>query len=314
MPAKSPIDYAKAIMRKPVQRMRQILRQRDLKTNLKSVSRDQLTQDLETLNLPRGAVVLVHSALKQLGYVEGGPQTVIDALSTVVIERRGGTLVLPTFSIEGTMVNTLSLGRPFDVAATPSNLGAIPEIFRRTKGVRRSVHPTHSFAALGDKADWIVGEHHLCGSNFGPGSPMARVLEAGGHLMGLGTTLGPVTFYHCLEDIEPNFPRPVYAADRLFEIECRDGGGNWHRLRLPAHAPEYSATRIDRPESTAIRAFVTKELEQYANLKWFSIGSGKGWVIPAQDMYAELRRMMQAGITIYTTDAELAALFGQNRL
>ncbi|RME63064.1 MAG: aminoglycoside N(3)-acetyltransferase [Alphaproteobacteria bacterium] len=296
---------AKAALRAPIDAAKRGLRRRQLSGRLQHVDRDTLVQDLEALALPDGAVLLVHSALKQLGFVEGGPASVIAALTEVVVKRRGGTLALPTFSIDGTMYKTMASGRAFDVRTTPCNLGAIPETFRRTPDVRRSVHPTHSFAALGDKADWIVRDHHRCGSNFGTDSPMARIMQAGGFLAGLGTDLGPVTFYHCLEDIEPDFPRPVYAPGAPFSIACRDWNGALHMLALRAHAPDLSQTRIDRPDSQAIRAFITRHLETHAGLEWFPIGQGRGWIVPMPAMYAACRDLMRKGITIYTTAAEL---------
>src|SRR5690606_27894928 len=107
---------------------------------------------------------------------DGGPQTVVDALIESIVRERSGTLMLPTYSINGTMRNTLLVGQSeggivFDVRSTPSNLGAIPEAFRRHPGVVRSVHPTHSFGAIGALAEELVAEHHTCGSSFGRGSP-----------------------------------------------------------------------------------------------------------------------------------------------
>ena len=165
---------------------------------------------MDAIPLPDGAVVLVHSSLKALGFVEGGPSTVVDCLVESIVRRRHGTLVLPTFSIDGTMYGTLQAANPdtvlFDAVKTPSNLGAIPEAFRIYPGVVRSVHPTHSFAALGPLAQELTATHHLCGSTFGQGSPMAAMLSHDSWILGLGTNLGNVTFYHCLEEIEDDFP------------------------------------------------------------------------------------------------------------
>jgi aminoglycoside N3'-acetyltransferase len=301
-------ERIKAPLRPMVHALRRVWRRRELAKTLPPVTRATLVQQLDVLDLPDQPVLLVHTSLKQLGFVEGGAEGVVDALVEAIVTRRGGTLVLPTFSIEGSMLNSLAAGAVFDVRATPSNLGAIPEAFRRRPGVRRSIHPTHSFAALGPRADWIVAEHHRCGSSFGEGSPMMRAKEADARLCGLGTSLGNVTFYHCLEDAEPDFPISVYAQSGPYPAPCIGWDGETHALLLPAHDTTVSRTRIDHRESTAIRAFVQAELERHAGLGWFAIGHGRGWMVPMRAMYEHCRALMRAGITIYSTADDLARL------
>lgn len=106
---------------------------------------------LARVGLPPGQVVMAHTSLSRFGYVEGGADTVIDALLEAVGPR--GTLVMPTLSCSWA-------GRPpFDPAATPARIGTIPNVFRLRPGVRRSPHPTHSVAAVGPHADDITRRH-----------------------------------------------------------------------------------------------------------------------------------------------------------
>ena len=121
-----------------------------------SVAPAALQADLARLPLSDRAVVVVYSSLSALGFVEGGAATVVDALINDVVRDRGGTLVLPTFSIAGTMAEHLRGGHVFDVRTTPSGVGAITEVFRQRPGVLRSVHPTHSVAALGPRGTWLT--------------------------------------------------------------------------------------------------------------------------------------------------------------
>ncbi len=116
-----------------------------------AVGRDELAAGFRELGLRAGDVVLVHSALRTLGVVTGGTETVVDALLDVVGPR--GTLVGPTF----TFVHEIEPEPIIDPARDPSEMGAISEAIRRRPGARRSSAFRHSFAAIGRRAEIIAG-------------------------------------------------------------------------------------------------------------------------------------------------------------
>ena len=115
------------------------------------LTRGDYLSALRAVGLPTGAVAMVHSSLSRFGYVQGGAETVIEAL----LEALGpaGTLAMPGLSCSW-------VGRPpYDPATTPVRVGAIPDAFRQRAGVLRSAHPTHSVLALGPMAERIVRDH-----------------------------------------------------------------------------------------------------------------------------------------------------------
>ena len=120
---------------------------------------------LRDLNLA-GAPVLVHSSYKSLGPVEGGPETVVNALVTVF-----KTVIAPTFTYK-TMItplagpdnNGITYGSQQDqnrmaefykpgMPADP-RMGVISETVRRYPRAKRSCHPVLSLA--GFNADKIL--------------------------------------------------------------------------------------------------------------------------------------------------------------
>lgn len=290
----------------PILYLHRLRRRRQLSRRLETTNRQVLVNDLMGLKVPSGSIVLVHTSLKALGFVEGGAAAVVDALIDAFVKENNGTVMLPAFSIDGTMYSSLKSGRVFDVKTTTSNLGAIPETFRQCASARRSVHPTHSFAAVGPDAEWLVKDHHLCGSSFGRGSPMARMMERDGYILGMGTNLGTVTFYHCLEEIEETFPVDVFTPDSPIKVQCRDYSGVTHILSVCAHDPDPNKIqyRIDRPESKELRELFRRRFEQYALLKWYQIGQAKSWLVPAKRLYEEYKRLVENGITVYTSGEE----------
>lgn len=276
------------------------------------ITASELEAHLRAIDFGSEPLVMVHSSLKALGFVEGGPSAVVSALTGVLVTEAGGTVAMPAISVQGTMYASLQAGTPFDARATPSGVGAITEVFRQTDGVRRSVHPTHSVCALGPRADWLVEAHHRCGSTFGKGSPYARLVEGDGWLCGLGVDLGPVTFYHVLEDTTEAFPFPVYTRDSPFTVRCIDDAGEEHALSVMAHDPAVSVSRIDTPNGLWIRRYITRVLEDEGVLTWHRVGDGKAWRIRASQMLAQLERLMERGVTIYST-AEQVRLIDHTR-
>lgn len=129
-----------------------------------TVTQVQLAAGLRALGLGAGDLVLVHSSLKQVGWIEGGPAALAQAYLDVLGPE--GTLVVPT------LVPALRGIRPrFEARRSPSEMGRFTETVRTWPGARRSDHPTHSVAALGRQAEAITARH---GQAHGPRSPWGR--------------------------------------------------------------------------------------------------------------------------------------------
>jgi aminoglycoside 3-N-acetyltransferase len=161
---------------------------------------DSLVGDLRAVGVTAGSVLMVHSSLSSLGYVNGGAPAVIEALTRALGPT--GTLVMPTHSSD--LSDPVAWREPpvppawhlglresmpaFDPATTPTwRMGAIPEAFRTHPGVLRSAHPRQSCAARGRRAETITNAHALdCA--MGDRSPMGRLyaLDAWILLLGVG--------------------------------------------------------------------------------------------------------------------------------
>jgi len=133
--------------------------------------------------------------------VEGGEDTVIDALLAVV--ESAGTVCMPALSYGDYGPDTPP--PPFDPRTTPGIVGRIPERFRRRPGVLRSLHPTHSIAAVGARAEEIIRDHDQSLTPCGPASPWGKIARGGGSILMLGVGTQPCTIFHgAEEEAEPD--------------------------------------------------------------------------------------------------------------
>ena len=78
---------------------------------------------MRSVGVRPGSVLLVHSSLRAMGPVAGGPETVIRGLLQAL--GPDGTLLMPALSY----AHVTSATPLFDLRRTPSNVGAIPEYF-----------------------------------------------------------------------------------------------------------------------------------------------------------------------------------------
>lgn len=174
-----------------------------------------IADELLETGLRPGAVILVHSSLSRLGWVEGGPGTVIAGLRLALGAQ--GTLLLPAFSYA-----SVGDDNPFfDVRTTPSCVGAIPEWFRQQPGVIRSVHPTHSVCGAGRLAAPICGEHHLDTTPVGAHSPLRRVYDFFGQVIFLGCGMAPNTSMHGVEELAK--PPYLFRGYIQYQVILADG-------------------------------------------------------------------------------------------
>ncbi|MGE0642882.1 MAG: AAC(3) family N-acetyltransferase [Nitrospira sp.] len=178
-----------------------------------ALTRQTIVKTLRDMGLSTGDVVCVHSSFSSLGYVEGGPGTFIEALEEVV--GASGTIMMPTFSMTGSMLSYLESGQVFDAGRTPSKVGLVTETFRQWPGVRRSLHPTNSVAAKGPLANDLLAGHEQSSKPFGLETPFGRLAPYGGKILMIHTHIH--SFLHHVQDLV-DFPNLYLDGTRTTKV------------------------------------------------------------------------------------------------
>jgi aminoglycoside 3-N-acetyltransferase len=192
------------------------------------VTKEIIVKGLKELGLKKGDIVLVHSSLSSFGQVDGGADTVIDALLETV--GKEGAIVVPTL----TGSEKLSVENPpiFDVRNTPCWTGKIPETFRKRAAAIRSLHPTHSVAAIGAKAKYITDGHEKCITPCGRNSPYHKIAGADGYVLLLGVNLESCTMLHTAEELA----NVGYVLQNgIVEATVKDNKGIEQKIKIRIH-------------------------------------------------------------------------------
>lgn len=160
---------------------------------------NELVVGFKELGLRSGDIVLIHSSYKSFGGVEGGPQTILNAILDVLGSE--GTLILPTFTFKFCRdFNDQGEGY-FDVNNTPSEMGILSELGRKMPKARRTVNPIYSFVIIGKFSYELaqVNDKNV----FGKGSIFGKLHELDAKQMIIGLSYNNSwTFVHYIEEME----------------------------------------------------------------------------------------------------------------
>jgi aminoglycoside 3-N-acetyltransferase len=181
-------------------------------------------------------ILMVHSSFDGfLPMFKGSAKDMVSALIDFCGPER--TLVMPSFVMGGRAYDTSAYfqSRAFDVRRTPSEMGLIAEIFRRTPNVMRSLHPSCSVCALGPLAKNMTAGHHLSRTGMSPDSPYGVMTRRRTAILGLG-----VEYYRCLthahtagHQMGDAFPIKFANSSTLVTLIDYDGSRYEYTLGLP---------------------------------------------------------------------------------
>ena len=162
---------------------------------------------IDKLNIPKGSIVLAHTAYRLIGKVDGGAKTVLDALIEYFTEN-GGLFCVPTHT-------WASLKEPIilDMNENKTCLGAFSDYAASDERGIRSLNPSHSMMVFGDRkrALEFIKDDAFVTSGTAPESCYGKLFTEGGYVLLIGVSHVRNTYLHAVEEI-------IGTPDRLAEI------------------------------------------------------------------------------------------------
>ena len=165
--------------------------------------------DLKRLGISRGQTVMLHSSVKAVGRVMGGPNVIL----TAFLETPGseGTSMMyadwqdiPDFVLDlppETRRVYYDEHPPFDplTARAVRDHSILAQLLCSWPGSHRSSNPEASIVSVGARANEVTRNHPLS-YGYGDGSPLERLVKLRGSVLMLGAPLDTITLLHYAEN------------------------------------------------------------------------------------------------------------------
>jgi len=231
-----------------------------------------LSKKLSAFGIQNGDILIVHSAFAAVGSVVGGVDGMLDALLDAV--GKDGTLIFPTFT---------SAEQPFSSKDSKTYCGILGETFRHRENAMRSLHPTHSVAAIGRLAAEFAGDRWITETLCGKGTVFSRLVEHNAKMMLLGVDFARCSVLHYCED----------GLDYVVPI----------RVAPPVENPEITVQHRFPPGH---RMFIHL-MQSTRDKPWFSIGyigEARTLIFPIKEMIDHCMEQVALDYYVFLCDNE----------
>ncbi|ADC62726.1 aminoglycoside 3-N-acetyltransferase [Allochromatium vinosum DSM 180] len=245
---------------------------------------------LDRIGVRASDTLMVHSSWRALNGFQGTPAQFCAALRESVGE--SGLVVMPSLTYQNqSSAEFLAIGKPMDVRRSPSAMGLLSEVFRRGKGVVRSLSPTHPLLAWGHDAAKFIAGHEQTDRPFGPDSPFSRLLERDALILCVDTGFESITFTHYVEDrFADTLAVPLYEPEPMpGTVIDREG----NRIDCPTRVLSREANRLRR------EARLIDHLQRNRLLLARRLGNTRFTWIRATDLLAGAEQLVASGLHFF---------------
>ncbi len=219
-----------------------------------------------------GRIVFFHSSLSSMGTVTGGAAAVIAGARAAV--GPSGTVGVPTLWYHN--ADPPLRAEDWDIARSPSYVGAVSEAFRQAPESLRSDHFSHAVSAIGRRAADLTRDHGSRGRRLSPwgdrafavASPWQRLYDWNATYCFIGVTFRVNTMRHFMEVLlvdeilnrVPDRIRRDRLAGRITDYGTPGIWPHHDSQNMGFRFEEIGLVRIGRIGSATLRAIAVRDM------------------------------------------------------
>lgn len=248
----------------------------------------RIKETLNNIGLKSNDTIMIHSSLKSIGKIEGNAEGLIEALKEYFYD---GLIIFPTH----TWATINKDDMVFDVNNTPSCVGMLTEIARKTEGFTRSMHPTHSVCAYGKKSKEYIELDNNATTPVGPNNCFGALKNMNAKILFLGAPLTKNTFIHSIEeeyDVPDRFTEHIYHFISINNDKIIDYYMPRHFSTKNAHLSEH------------YQKLLPKFLELNIGTQFY-FGEAKSYLIDAKKAYEYVCSLLENNLHIFDDYSEI---------
>lgn len=183
------------------------------------LTRQKTIDQLNELEIPNGATVIMHTSLRSIGRIEGGAEALLDTLINYFTER-DTVLIVPTHTWHKLGTTDITL----DMLYPETCLGVFPTVALFDPRGKRSENPTHSVVAFGQKerVEKLLANEAYVDTPASPNGVYAALASTLGYIMLVGVGQDKNTFIHSADEMLGVANRIELNPTRA-TVRCRDG-------------------------------------------------------------------------------------------
>ena len=180
-----------------------------------------LIRHLEEIGVPQNKPVIVHTSLKAVGEIEGGGQTLLDALIEHVT-LNDGLVVVPTHTFDNYYTDHKFISLDFN-NFRPC-VGTFPIIAAADARGKTALNPTHSVTVFGDedKVNEFIECEKSVDTPTSPKGSYGKLFDLKGSVLLIGVGQEKNTYLHCVEEML-NVPNRLSNDKVTLGVRFRDG-------------------------------------------------------------------------------------------
>ncbi len=181
---------------------------------------------LKDMGIDRADTVMMHTSMRSIGDVEGGCDGLIDAFKSYLCD---GLYLVPTHTWANVGISVFE----YDPKNTIPCIGALPTVAAFRADGFRSLHPTHSVAAFGKRAEEFIKGEEKSTSPCPVGGVWSRLYDENAKILLVGVGLNRNTYIHAIDekiDLPDRLTPPVHIAvidgEKRYELDFRRHSSN----------------------------------------------------------------------------------------